>query len=130
MIVNLSNPKTSKTYTVKVDSPVYIGKKIGDEVQLEIIGVGGKGIITGGSTKEGMAMASFLGNQGHKRVLLTPGFGFKNSKVKGEKVRKTLHGTFVDERIAQINIKLVELKEDNLDAKFGKPKEEKKEWMW
>ena len=125
--MNLSNPKTSKTYTVKVDNPVYLGKKIGDEVQLEIIGVSGKGVITGGSTKEGMPLAYFLSNQGHKRVLLSPGFGFKNSKVKGEKVRKTLHGAFVDEKIAQINVKLTDLKEDNLDAKFGKPKDEKKE---
>ncbi len=127
MIVNLGNPKTSKTYTVKVDTDVYVGNKIGDEVSLELIGIKGKGIITGGSTKEGVPLASFLNVQGYKKALLNPGFGFKDSTRKGQKKRTTLHGMFVDERIAQINIKIIDLKEDNLEEKYAKPKEEKKE---
>jgi len=126
MIVNLANPKTKKTYSVKLENQVYLGKKIGDEVSLDLIGVSGKGIITGGSTKEGTPLAPFLNVPGYKSVLLNPGFGFKDSKVKGEKQRKNFHGMHIDEKIAQINIKITDLKEDKLDEKFGK-KETSKE---
>ena len=127
MIVNLGNPKNSKTYTVKVEEEVYMGKMIGDEVPLNAIGVDGKGIITGGSTTEGTPMAPFISAHGYKKLLLRPGFGFKNSAKKGELKRKTVHGKRIDDKIAQINIKIIDLKTDDLDEKFGKKVEETKE---
>jgi ribosomal protein S6E (S10) len=126
MMVNLANPKTKKTYSVKLDNQVYLGKKIGDDVSLDVIGVSGKGIITGGSTKEGIPLAPFLNVPGYKKVLLTSGFGFKEEAVKGEKKRKNVHGMHIDDKIAQLNIKITDLKEDKLDEKFGK-KETSKE---
>jgi ribosomal protein S6E (S10) len=68
MIVNISNPKTSKTYSAKVDEIPFVGKKLGDEVNLDVLGFKGKGIITGGSTKEGFPMVPFLENPANKNV--------------------------------------------------------------
>ena len=129
MIVNLAYPKTKKTYTVKTEDPVYMHKKLNDEVDLSQLGVTGKGIITGGSSKEGFPMAPFLDLAGNKKALVSNGFGFK-SRFKGEKKRRTFHGRIIDERITQVNIKVLTLdKSEDLEAKFGKkeePKEEKK----
>ena len=127
MIVNLSNPKTSKTYSIKLEDIPYSGKKMKDEVNLETIGIKGKGIITGGSTKEGFPMVPFIDTQNNKKVLLSDGIGFKAGD-KGERKRRTVHGRIVSERIAQINIKILDIdKSVNLDEQFGKKEEEKKE---
>jgi len=124
MIVNLSNPKTKKTYSVKLDNIPYIGNRIRDEVNLDPLGISGKGIITGGSTKEGFPMVPFLEQAGNKKVLLSDGIAFK-SRFAGEKKRRTVHGKSIGDRIAQINIKIVDIDAAiNLDEKF--PKIEKK----
>jgi len=125
MIVNISNPKVSKTYSVKVETIPYMGKQLGDEVDLNEIGVKGKGKITGGSTKEGFPMVSFIDEPKNKKVLLSDGIAFK-SRFKGEKKRRTVHGRIVSERISQINIKILNLdKSENLDERFPKTEEKK-----
>ncbi len=126
MIVNISNPKTSKTYSAKVDEIPFVGKKLGDEVNLDVLGFKGKGIITGGSTKEGFPMVPFLENPANKNVLLSDGIGFK-AKHNGEKRRKTIHGRTIGDKIAQINVKILEFDASvNLDELFPKKEDEKK----
>lgn len=126
MIVNLGNPKTKKTYSIKLDDVPYVGNKMGDEVSLEPLGVSGKGKITGGSTKEGFPMVPFLENAGNKKVLLSEGIGFK-AKFDGEKKRRTVHGKAISKNIAQINIKILDIDANvNLDEKFPKQAGEKK----
>lgn len=124
MIVNLSNPKTSKSYSIKTEGPVFIGRKLKEVVDLSSLNVKGKGTISGGSSKGGFPMSSFISGPVKRKALLTDGFGFK-AKFKGEKKRRTIFGNTISDATEQVNIKITELDSSvNLDALF--PKQEKK----
>ncbi len=124
MIVNLSVPKTSKSYFVKTEGPVFIGRKLNEIVDLGVLNVKGKGQILGGSSKGGFPMVSFVSGPIKRRSLLTDGIGFK-SRFKGEKRRRTVFGDTVGDMTEQVNIKITELDSSvDLDALF--PKIEKK----
>ncbi len=126
MIVNLANPKTSKTYSVNLNDIPYVGKKMGDKVDLSVIGVKGSGVITGGSSTDGIPMVPFLEIASQKVVLLSEGIAFK-PRFDGEKKRKTVHGRIVSDKISQLNIKIVDVDSAvNLDELFPKKVEEKK----
>jgi len=128
MIVNLANPKTKKTYTIKTEGPVFMGKKLGDSVDLGVLKLKGKAQLTGGSTKTGFPMVPFVSGSIQKKVLLSKGTAFKPDH-KGEKRRKTVFGDIVNEKVEQINLKIIELDSGfNLDELYpNKKKEEKKE---
>lgn len=123
MIVNLANPKTKKTYTVKTEA-VFMGKKLGETVDLSPLKLQGKGQITGGSSKTGFPMVPFVEGSINKKVLLGNGLAFK-SIHKGEKRRKTVFGNTINENVEQVNVKILELDSNaNLDELF--PKQEAK----
>jgi len=120
MIVNLANPKTKKTYTVKTDAPVFMTKKLGETVDLSALNLKGKGQITGGSNKTGFPMVPFVSGSVNKKVLLSKGTAFKPTH-KGEKRRKTVFGDTINESVEQINVKILELDSSvNLDELFPK----------
>ena len=125
MIINLANPKTSKTYSVKTEAPVFIGKKLGDEVDLSVLNLKGKGKISGGSSKSGFPMVPFVSGTGTKTALLSKGLAF-NAKRKGEKKRKSVNANTIDDKVEQVNIIILDIdKSHNLDELF--PKQEKKD---
>ena len=70
MNIVVSDPKTRKAYSKKIDSAaVFNGKKVGDEVALGIIGLEGyTAKITGGSDTEGFPMKSDLASSARKTV--------------------------------------------------------------
>lgn len=124
MIVNLSNPKTSKSYSVKTESPVFIGRKLNELVDLGVLNLKAKGQIMGGSSKGGFPMVSFVSGSVKRKALLTDGSAFK-ARFKGEKRRKTVFGDTVGDATEQVNIKITEIDPSvNLDALY--PKIEKK----
>jgi len=125
MIINLANPKTKKTYTVKIESPVFIGKKLTDSVDLAALNITGKAQITGGSTKTGCPMVPFVEGAIYKKVLLSDGLAF-SAKHDGEKKRRTVFGNTISEEVEQVNLKILDIDSKvNLDELF--PKQEKKE---
>ena len=120
MIVNLANPKTKKTYTVKMESPVFMSKKLGETVDLSALNLKGKGQITGGSTKTGFPMVPFVSGPVNKQVLLSNGMAFKATH-KGEKRRKTVFGDTINEMVEQVNVKILDLDAGfDLDVLFPK----------
>lgn len=128
MKLNLGDPKNAKSYSVEVDeknSLYFIGKKIKDEVDLSFISSGLKGVITGGSDKDGFPMHRALDTENRKKVLLSGGVGFK-PKRKGERRRKRVAGRIVSNHIQQINIKLTSGDTNVLEEKYKKVKEDKK----
>lgn len=128
MKLNLGDPKNAKSYSVEVDeknSLYFIGKKIKDEVDLSFISSGLKGVITGGSDKDGFPMHRALDTENRKKVLLSGGVGFK-PKRKGERRRKRVAGRIVSNHIQQINIKLTSGDTKVLEEKYKKVKEDKK----
>ena len=57
MKIVISDPKTRKAYQIEKDLPVLFGKKIGEQIEGDSMGLAGFKIeITGGSDKEGFPM--------------------------------------------------------------------------
>jgi len=128
MKLNVADPKNSKTYSVEVDeknSLYFVGKKLKDEVDLSFISSGLKGVITGGSDKDGFPMYGALDSENRKKMLLSGGVGFKPTR-KGERRRKRVAGRIISNHIQQVNIKITSGDTKVLEEKYKKPKEEKK----
>ncbi|MFH0970524.1 MAG: 30S ribosomal protein S6e [Candidatus Diapherotrites archaeon] len=128
MNIVVSDPKSRKAYTQKVEQTPFIGKKIGQEVDLSEIGlVGYKGIITGGSDKTGTPMRSNFPGTGRKKLLIYPGVGFRKG-AKGERRKRPLRGNVVADDIHQVNVKVTHMGEKNLEELLpstAAPKEKK-----
>ena len=127
----INDPETRKSYQTEIEQSkalIVIGKKIGDEINLDFLGLPGyKGKITGGTDKDGFPMHPAIPGTGRKRVLLSGPPGF-HPKLKGQRKRKTVRGNTISEDIKQINCKIVQKGSKPLEEIFGKEKkkEEKK----
>jgi len=124
----ISDPKTRKSYQLEVEPTkalTLIGKKIGEEFNGDLIGLGGYTLkITGGSDKDGFPMHPDVTGPGRKKILLSSPPGF-HPKMKGERRRKLIRGNTVSEDISQINVKVEKSGENALEQMF--PAKEKKE---
>lgn len=104
----ISDRKTGKAYNKKTAEPVFLNRKVGEEVDLGSAGLPGfKARITGGSDKQGFPMKPTLEGQGRKKLLLEKGIGIK-SKAKGRRVRKSVRGNTVGQDIVQLNLVITE----------------------
>jgi len=129
MKLNISDPKTSKTYSVDADEKTnlnLLGKKIKDEIELTFISNGLKAVITGGSDKEGFPMHPTVDSDLRKKLYLKGGVGFKPKK-KGERRKKRVVGRIISQNIQQVNLKIISGDTKILDEKYTKKKEDKKE---
>jgi len=125
MNIVLSDPKEGRAYSKKTEEAVFVGRKIGETVTLDAIGLKGyKAVITGGSDKDGFPMKPSLEGQARKKLLMKKGIGIRN-KRKGERRRKRVRGNTVAQDIHQLNLKITEYGEEKLSKIFGKPGEEK-----
>lgn len=126
MNIVISDPKTRKAYAVNTEKPVFIGKKLGEEVELSAINLKGyKGILTGGSDKDGFPMRKDLDSTSRRKLFLAKGPGYK-AKEKGARKRKRVRGKIIAEDIHQLNLKITAQGEKGLEELLGK-KEEKTE---
>ena len=104
------------------DCPV-IGKKIGDIISGDFLGLGNSQIlIRGGSDKNGFPMRPEVRGTGRKNLLLTRGVGFKENK-KGLRKRKHVRGNTISDEIVQINCKILK-SEKKLEDIFNQKNEE------
>jgi len=137
MNIIISDPKEGKAYSKKTEAPVFTGKKIGESISLDTIGMTGyKAVITGGSDKDGFPMKPSLEGQGRKKLLMEKGVGVRH-KVAGMRKRKRVRGNIVAADIHQLNIKITDYgsqklaelfkKAEDSKAKDGEKKEEPKE---
>jgi small subunit ribosomal protein S6e len=127
MKLNIADPKNAKTFSIEADeknSLYFVGKKLKDEVDLSFIAAGLKGVITGGSDKDGFPMHGALDSENRKKLLLSGGVGFKPTR-KGERRRKRVAGRIITTHIQQLNIKLIAGDSKVLEEKHTK-KDEKK----
>ena len=126
MNIVVSDPKSAKAISINTEKPVYLGKKIGDEVDLGEIGLEGyKGVIRGGSDKSGFPMKPSLQGTIRKRIILEKGVGIRKPQ-KGLRKKKTVRGNVVAEDIAQLNIVITKHGQKPFEEYLPK-KEEKKE---
>ncbi len=132
----VSDPKSKKSYQKEVsqkDSGL-IGKRVGDKVKGDFIGLSGYELqITGGSDKQGFPMNRGVQGQVRKRVILTGSPGFRPTRD-GERRRKSVRGNTVSSEISQVNTKVVSYGKKKIDDLFGakekkeeKPEEKKEE---
>jgi small subunit ribosomal protein S6e len=106
----VSDSKTGKSEVLEAKDSVaqlFLGRRIGDTLDLSAVGQNYKVKITGGSDKAGFPMRADILGGGKRYVLLTEGVGFRNS-VEGEKRRKLVRGGQVTEEVYQLNAVKVE----------------------
>lgn len=85
---------------IESDSRQFIGKRIGQTVDGEVIGVSGrKLLITGGSDRDGLPMRMNLPGSRRRRIL---------KSEKGGRKRKSVRGSEISAETVQINVKIVE----------------------
>ena len=101
----VSDSKTGKSEVVEAKdstAQIFLGRRIGDTLDLSPVGQNYKVKITGGSDKAGFPMRADILGGGKRYVLMTEGVGFRNS-AEGEKRRKLVRGGLITEEVYQLN---------------------------
>ncbi|MBU2639809.1 MAG: 30S ribosomal protein S6e [Nanoarchaeota archaeon] len=114
------------------DSTSLIGRKVGETLKGDLISIPGyEFLITGGSDIAGFPMRKEIKTR-RAKIFARGGVGV-HPKNKGEIIRKTVAGNTIDEKTAQINLKVSKEGTKKLEEIFGKkeasaeqPKKEKK----
>ncbi len=130
----LSNPEDGTAKTIQLDPKVFslfLGKRIGDELDGSVLGYKGYKIrITGGTDRDGFPMRPDVSGSRKVRILLSGGVGFRpyekppskkkkrrqRRRKKGLRRRKTVRGNVISDAIAQINAVLVPAKKEEVKA--------------
>ncbi|AJF60387.1 MAG: 30S ribosomal protein S6e [Candidatus Diapherotrites archaeon] len=122
MNIVISDPKTGKAYSKKIEGPeLFLNKKVGQQVALNGIGLDGyEAKITGGSDKQGFPMKADLEGTGRRKVLLV------KQKNKGIRRRISFRGNMVSRETQQLNLLVTKTGAKNLDELIG-VKEKKEE---
>jgi small subunit ribosomal protein S6e len=107
--INIGDPKTTKTYQRTVsedDAKILFGKKIGEKLKGELVGLAGyEFTIAGGSDYCGFPMRKDVEGTLRKRVLMVSGIGLRKNR-EGRRVRKSVAGNTIFARTAQLNLKV------------------------
>ncbi|MEK6958356.1 MAG: S6e family ribosomal protein [archaeon] len=122
MNIVVSDPKTRKAYSKKIDNPmVFAGKKIGEKVELGIVGLEGYAAeITGGSDKQGFPMRKDLEGTMRKRIYIV------KDRKKGVRHKIAKRGNVVSGETAQLNLKVIKEGKKPLQEILGGEKKEEK----
>ncbi|HDS46052.1 MAG TPA: 30S ribosomal protein S6e [Methanomicrobia archaeon] len=125
MQIVISDSKTGKAYKLEGKdaeaNALFIGKRIGDLVDADIIGLGGYVLeITGGSDMQGMPMRKDVAGSARKRILITSPPGY-NPKEQGKRRRKSVRGTEISTEISQVNVVVKEYGRKSLADIFAPP---------
>lgn len=127
MKINISDPKTKKSYSKSVDSlpALFVNTKLGAIVSLDEIGLHGfEAKITGGSDKDGFPMHRSIVGTGRKKIFSYKGIGFR-IRSKGIRTKKSVRGHSIGSDLAQINVVVTKGTSDELNRLLGtEPKKE------
>ena len=127
VVIGTKEGKCLQKEVAEPDANAFLGKKVGDKIAGEIIGLTGYEFeITGGSDYAGFPMRKDITGVGRKRILAIEGVGLKKI-AKGIRVRKTVCGNTIHPKISQINLKILKAGAQPLPFPEPKAKEEKKE---
>jgi len=122
----LNDIKTGKTYQKALDTEDFNGKKVGDKVKGDFLGLGGYELqISGGSDFAGFPLKKEVEGTGRKKALLTKGTGLRKITRKGVRIRKTVCGNTINNKTVQVNLKITKYGDKKLEDIFGKKEEEK-----
>ncbi len=127
--VVISDPKSKKAVQKEMEQKAsgFMGKRIGDKVRGEPLGLAGYEFeVTGGSDAQGFPMRKDVEGMRRKKVLLSRGTGFRTN-VKGQRKRRSVRGNTISDAISQINAKIVAYGSKPVEQLIGKT-EKKKEF--
>ncbi|MDP3728877.1 MAG: 30S ribosomal protein S6e [bacterium] len=123
----INDTKTGKTYQKALEDESLVGKKIGETVRGDFLGLEGYELqIRGGSDFAGFPMRNDIEGPIRKKALLGSGVGVKIDR-KGMKKRKTVCGNQVTVKTAQLNLSVKKYGQKPLDDIFGKKEDAKAE---
>jgi len=127
MQVVISDPKTGKAYKLEGKdtevSALFVGKRIGDLVDGDILGLNGYMLeIRGGSDRDGVPMRADVPGAGRRRILIASPPGYR-PREKGKRRRKYVRGNEISTDISQINVKIRMYGNKPIEEIFGEVKE-------
>lgn len=132
LVIGTKNGKCYQKELSKEEAECLNGKVLGETINGELIGISGVELeLRGGSDIDGFPMRKDVHGPNRKKVLLTKGVGF-NGKLRGKRfgglrVKKTVCGNQIHNKIHQVNAKVVK-GEQAVEAAFAPaPTEEAKE---
>ncbi len=126
VVIGTKDGKCIQKEVGEPDSKNILGKKVGDTIKGELLGLTGYEFeITGGSDHAGFPMRKDVQGTGRKRILAIAGIGMKK-KRKGQRQRKTVCGNTIHTNISQINIKITKEGKTPLAAPTKKEEKSKK----
>ena len=107
--VVVNDVKVGKSYQKVLPENIFIGRKVGDKVTGDEIGLEGYELeIAGASDNAGFPIRKDLSGVGRKQLVLTegPGLRLRNAED-GIRVKKTVTSNNIDQNIVQINLKVL-----------------------
>lgn len=120
--VVVSDPSNGRTTQLEVDGQNanrFIGRELGETVEGSAVGLDGATLeLTGGSDNAGRPLRPDVAGSSLTEVLLTGGVGYKPSRD-GERKRVTVRGREISDEVAQINAKIADAGDADLDSLFG-----------
>lgn len=137
--INIGTDKGA-TYKLESESNALLGKELHDKLNGKDVSANLEGYefeITGASDKAGFTALKDVDGEGLKKVLLTYGKGLNKkprkegkkkitrNKPKGLRLRKTVRGKVISDKIIQINLKILKQGAKKLEEIF--PEQNKKE---
>jgi small subunit ribosomal protein S6e len=125
IVISESNGKSYQAELGKDKESAIAGKKIGDELDGNLVGAAGYTLkLTGGSDGSGFPMRVEVHGSAKKQILTSDGIGFKATRG-GERSRRYVRGNTFSSEIVQVNAQVKTPGATPLEQLF--PKQEKKE---
>lgn len=120
--VVVSDPASGRTTQLEVDGQDanrFLGRELGDEVDAGAIGLDGATVqLTGGSDQAGRPLRGDVEGDALTELLSKGGVGYRPRRD-GERRRVTVRGREISDTVAQINAKVTDAGDADLDAFFG-----------
>ena len=121
----INDTKNGKTFQNGLEDETLVGKKMGETVSGDFLGLEGYELqIRGGSDFAGFPMRADIDGPIRKKALLGSGVGVKVDR-KGMKKRKTVCGNQVTVNTAQLNLMVKKYGPKSLEDIFGKKEDAK-----
>ena len=107
----INDPSDGRSYNFEVTghhAQNILGKKIGDEVDgINVNLPGYKLKVMGGTDDSGFPMRRDFDGSARRRLMLTESTGFHPINAPGKRMRKSVRGNTISDRIVQVNMKVV-----------------------
>lgn len=124
VISDTTNGKSYQTELTKEQEAQIVGKKLGDELDGNVVGAAGYLLeLTGGSDGTGFPMRPEVFGAAKKSILMAKGVGFY-TKEKGQRRRRFVRGNTYSAEIVQVNSKVKKAGSTPLDQLFKKEEKE------